>query len=247
MTLLTSCGRCQMSNRRLLAISKNFIEDGANACNDEIIVPNIVFNQWINQSDTDILLARITNVSTGEWRICCVGSGHSNSGMNCFVPAWLMETLGMESFESWTEIEILGREEFPLPAQKIVIRPMDAAAFCGDVRASFETGLDMWHVIQQGSIIEIEIGDLDGYRIKALIEQVEPSGIGRLGGEVEVEFIEPGGGVPPTEPEPEPEPEPAPIPQENIPEPIPAQVPELSASERREMIRQSWLKAKSRL
>lgn len=164
---------------------------GTNQCiNDEILLPQAAFGQVVRNAE-GTLLARVTNVETGAWRICCIGGPHMEGSMHCIIPEWLAENLGAVSFESWIEVEMLGAEEQPVAASKIIFRPMDNAAFYGDIRESFEDGLDMWHVIQEGSLIEVGIRGLGGYKIKALVEKVEPDAIGRLGGEVAVEFLKP--------------------------------------------------------
>jgi hypothetical protein len=57
-------------------------------------------------------------------------------------------------------------------------------------------------------MLSVPLEELGGYEICAFVEAVEPPGCVRLGGEVQLEFLEPEGGIPEhEEPEPEPEPE----------------------------------------
>jgi hypothetical protein len=177
---------------RFIAINSEHVLSSS-CINDEILIPQAEFGKVVRDADGrgGALLARVTNVETGVWRICCIGGIHCEGSMHCIIPEWLIENLGVFSFESWIEVEMLSPDEQPVTAEKIVFRLMDNAEFYGDIRERFEVGLDMWHVIQEGSIIEIEIGELDGIKIKALVEAVEPDPIGRLGGEVEVEFLKP--------------------------------------------------------
>jgi hypothetical protein len=71
--------------------------------------------------------------------------------------------------------------------------------------------LDRFHTMEAGTMLSVPLEELGGYEICAIVEAVEPPGCVRLGGEVQLEFLEPEGGIPEHEkaaPEPEPEPEP---------------------------------------
>jgi hypothetical protein len=111
-------------------------------------------------------------------------------------------------------------EEIPA-AIRISLRPMDNAGYHSDLRTAFEQYLDRFHTMEAGTTLLVPLEDLGGYEICAFVEAVEPPGIVRLGGEVQLEFLEPEGGVP----------------EEQVPEPntvVPVPVPVLTPEQIRE-------------
>jgi hypothetical protein len=50
--------------------------------------------------------------------------------------------------------------------------------------------------MEAGTTICLPLEELGGYEVCSFVEAVEPPGIVRLGGEVQIEFLEPEGGIP---------------------------------------------------
>lgn len=162
---------------------------------DEIRVHRFVLEGWLQRAEFQNgkpLLARLIS-SNGISRVCCVGSPHFQAREHIYIPQWLMENLGIDS-ENTICLELI-TEEIP-DATKICLKPLDTAIYHTDIRECFERSLDMFHVIETGSMLTVEVESLGGYKVYAYVNNVEPGMMGRLGGEVEVEFLEPDGGVP---------------------------------------------------
>lgn len=162
---------------------------------DEIRVHRFVLEGWLQRAEFQNgkpLLARLIS-STGITRVCCVGSPHFQKREHIYVPQWLMENLGIDS-EQDIHLELISDDISN--ASKIYLKPLDNAIYHTDIRECFERGLDMFHVIESGTMLTVEVESLGGYKVYAYVDKVEPEILGRLGGEVEVEFLEPDGGVP---------------------------------------------------
>jgi hypothetical protein len=222
---------------------------------DEIRVHRFIFeNHFLNEFEVgQPMLVRITNRENGLNRIVCIGAPHLGERNVVYIPQWIIENLGLETFLSWINIEPF---HDPIPnATMIYLKPMDSAIYHTDIRECFERALDRYHVLEVGSMLSIFVESLGGYEVNAYVERLEPGSIVRLGGEVNVEFLEPDGGIPEFRP-------PTPIPNIDLPiindptiqesddynnsetlstpNPIPTQSPDYNAV--REAVRQSWLR-----
>jgi hypothetical protein len=162
---------------------------------DAIRVHRFVLEGWLQRNDVTSDKPLLAHLSTpiGITRVCCVGGPHFQSREQVYVPQWIMEQLGVESGNSVT-IELLA-EDIP-NASMIYLKPLDTAIYHTDIRECFEKKLDMFHVLEAGTMLTIEIESLGGYKVEAYVDRLEPSHVCRLGGEVGVEFLEPDGGVP---------------------------------------------------
>jgi len=165
---------------------------------DEIIVPDSLLHKWMDLfAPGTPMLCRLTNVEKDVSRIVCVGSSDPSNA--AYVPRWILDHLGYASGEDEQVFLSPYLDEIP-SAQRISLRPMDNAAYHTDLRQAFETYLDRFHVMEAGTTICLPLEELGGYEICSFIEAVEPPGIVRLGGEVQIEFLEPEGGIPEHEP-----------------------------------------------
>jgi hypothetical protein len=227
------------------ACSLNFLPDDLNKHElngDEIRVHRFVLEGWLQRegvAEDKPLLVHLTN-TLGITRICCVGGPHFQDRNKVYIPHWIMEQIGIEQ-DSQIHIEPLV-EDIPY-ATMIYLKPMDTAIYHTDIRECFEKALDMFHVIETGTMLSVEIESLGGYKVEAYVDKLEPGFVGRLGGEVGVEFLEPEGGVPEFTRQSTP---PPPV----INEPVLTPVNENTATENtvvdyvkiREEVRASWLK-----
>jgi len=99
-------------------------------------------------------------------------------------------------------------------ATKIVLKPLDNAAYHQDMRELMESAMNEFPLLQKHTQFSVVVESLGGYMIDIWVEDIEPAEVVQLGGEVEVEFTEPLEEVvefvaPVAAALPEPEPEPA--------------------------------------
>ena len=101
-------------------------------------------------------------------------------------------------------------------ATKIVLKPLDNAAYHQDMRELMESAMNEFPLLQKHTQFSVAVESLGGYMIDIWVEDIEPAEVVQLGGEVEVEFTEPleevvefVAPVAAALPEPAPEPEPA--------------------------------------
>jgi len=163
---------------------------------DEVRVHRTVMERWMRDfPDTGAMLVRITNPITEVSRICCLGGPHIGNKEYAYVPVWILENIGISVCDDnqWVTIEPFC-EEIP-QGTMIYLKPMDNAIYHCDMRECFERALDTFHVLEAGTILTVAVESLGGYTVQAYVDRVEPGPIVRLGGEINVEFIEPDGGV----------------------------------------------------
>lgn len=227
------------------AYTLDFLPEDLNShelAGDEVRVHRFVLEGWLQRNNVPENKPLLVQVMTelGITRTCCVGAPHFQERNQVYIPSWLMENLGIDSNSSVT-IELL-IEDIPY-ASMIYLKPLDTAIYHTDIRNCFEKALDMFHVIESGSMLTVEIESLGGYKVEAYVDKVEPVSICRLGGEVGVEFLEPEGGVPEFK---RPDTPPPPIPEEPVLTPAvvenSVQSPPQDYSKIREEVRASWLK-----
>ena len=185
---------CFLPIRPLLFLDQTAILEAG----DEIIVPESLLHKWMDLfAPGTPMLCRLTHVEKDLSRIVCVGSSDQSNA--AYVPRWILDHLGYASEEDEQVFLSPYLEEIP-SAQRISLRPMDNAAYHTDLRQAFETYLDRFHVMEAGTTLSLPLEELGGYEVCSFVEAVEPPGIVRLGGEVQIEFLEPEGGIPEHEP-----------------------------------------------
>ena len=153
---------------------------------DEIVVPQSVMTSWMDLFPPGTpMLARITNMETDMSRVVCIGS--SDSSEYIYAPNWIMEHIGC----SEEPLVYLAPyvEEIPR-ATKLNVRQLGDEDHECDLRGAFERLLDRFHVMEGGTTLCVPLEELGGYEILAYVESVEPAGLVKLGGEVQIEFLE---------------------------------------------------------
>jgi hypothetical protein len=215
--------------------------------NDEISVHRSVLTKWMDKYNYPVgqsLLVRLTNPLTDSSRICCLGEPHMESSRkNLYIPSWLLENIGLS--EEYSEDCYVTIEPFldVIPsATKIYLKPLDNAIYHDDIRDCFEKALDTFHVLEKGCMLTIMIEALGGYKVSAYVDNLEPNTIVKIGGEVEVEFLEPDAGIPEFDTASNPILEP-PVPEEVVTEsePMPIAAPP-DYKKIQDEVRASWLK-----
>lgn len=76
-------------------------------------------------------------------------------------------------------------------ATKIVLKPLDNAAYHQDMRELMESAMNEFPLLQKHTQFSVAVEALGGYMIDIWVEDIEPAEVVQLGGEVEVEFTEP--------------------------------------------------------
>ena len=235
---------------RSLVFYPGLFEENCKELSDEIVLPSYHLNKLMERfEDDEILYLTITNTDKNLSCLVTIGSPHTYDKNTIFAPQWVLELIGCtgncDSVITLTKADVT---DLPV-ATKIVIRPLDPVAFELDTTACFETAFMNLHSINEGITIPVPVPELGKeYRLFAHIEKVEPAKLCRIvEGEVEVDFINDFKEVRSLEP---PTPHPTPILAPMIPSesnaiitPIASlDTPQISAEERRQQVRQSWLK-----
>jgi hypothetical protein len=183
-----------MASKILTVRPLSFLDQqGLQETGDEIVVPQTVLNEWIDLfAPGTSLLVRLTNLENDLSRIVAIGSSDSSEAV--YVPRWILEHLALGCDEQVVSMEPF-MESLP-DAVRISLRPLDNAAYHSDLRLAFERHLDRFHVMEAGTTLSVALEELGNYEICAFVEAVDPPGPVRLGGEVQIEFLEPEGGIP---------------------------------------------------
>lgn len=241
---------------RSLVFYPGVFEENCKELSDEIVLPSYHLNKLMERfEDNEMLYLTMTNTDTHLSCLVTIGSSHTYDKNTIFAPQWVLELIGCTgNCDSVITISKADVSELPA-ATKIVIRPLDPIAFELDTTACFEKAFMNLHSIKEGITIPVPVPELGKeYRLFAHIEKVEPATVCRIiEGEVGVDFINDfKEAATPTNIEP-PTPHSTPLLAPMIPSesnqvinPISAlsesNKPEISSEERREQIRQSWLK-----
>jgi len=162
---------------------------------DEIVIPESMMHKWMDlfPSGTS-MLAKLTHMETDTSRVVCIGS--SDKADYVYAPNWILQHLGYSS-DGLEQLVYISPYTEEIPAAiSISLRPMDTAIYHTDLLEVIQSYLDRFHVMEAGTTICLPLDELGGYEICTIIEQVEPPGIVRLGGEVHLEMLPPSGGIP---------------------------------------------------
>ncbi len=97
-----------------------------------------------------------------------------------------------QEFENSGSIRLNAQVVYELEqATKIVLKPLDNAVYHGDMRELMESAMNEFPLLQKHTQFSVPIESLGGYMVDVWVENVEPAEVVQLGGEVEVEFVEP--------------------------------------------------------
>ena len=175
--------------------------------------------------DETVLYVNLIHTENRIQYLVTITSSHDRDRHTIYVPEWIMDLIGF-SVEPIFELEKADVSDLPV-ATRIVIKPLDPAAFDIELTTCFEEAFMNLHSIQQSITIPVQ---WMGYSFFAYIEQVDPAPLSRIvQGEVLVEFVNS-------------------FIEDIIENPITEEpvlenpMPEQSFEERRQQIRDSWLK-----
>lgn len=177
---------------RSLTFYPGYFEDNCTELSDEIILPSYHLNKIMeNFDDDEMLYVNITNTETNQSYLVTIGSPHNYDKNTIFAPQWILDLIGCTGCcDSVIIIEKAEVTHIPA-ATKIIIKPLDPIAFEIDTLECFEKAFMNLHSIKEGLTIPIPVPQLgNDYQMFAHIEKVEPESISRIvHGEVDVEFI----------------------------------------------------------
>lgn len=177
---------------RSLTFYPGTIQENKDELSDEIIIPAYYLNILMKQfNDDESLYVNLTNIENNQRYLVALGSSHSYDKDTVFVPQWILDLIGCSgSCNSVIDIKKANIRKIP-KASKIIIRPLDPIVFEIDTLACFEKALMNIHSIKEGITIPVNVSELgDNYVMYAHIEKVEPAATSRIvHGEVDVEFI----------------------------------------------------------
>jgi Ubiquitin fusion degradation protein UFD1 len=162
----------------------SYLEQTSVNSGDEIIVPKKVFEQWLSTFPPGApLLARLTNPTTEDSSIVCIG-GQDTQNECIFAPDLVLEALHA------TEVQIEPFQEELPSATKLRLRLLDMEPIDGvDLRQALERHLDSYHVLSLGTMLRVSVEELDGTEVGFYVEDCEPAPVVRLGGEVILEIL----------------------------------------------------------
>jgi hypothetical protein len=167
-----------------------YIQGDGQELSDEIILPSHYLNQLINEfDDNDMLLVDIKNCDKDLSYLVAISTPHQDDKNTIFVPQWILDLIAYEdNYKDIVKISKANVKDIPI-ATKITIRPLDPIAFDTDILSCFEKAFMNLHSIKEGIIIPVLLSDF-GVTIFAQIDKVEPAPISRIVNcEVNVEFI----------------------------------------------------------
>lgn len=237
---------------RSLIFYPGFFEDNCQELSDQIIVPSYYLNRLMDDfEEGEKLYLNMTNTNTNKNILVAIGSPHSFDRNTIFAPQWILDLIDCTGCcESVITLTKADMSEVPV-ATKIIIKPLDPIAFELDTLACFEKAFMNLHSIKEGITVTVQVPQLGkGYTMLAYIEKVEPATISQIAeGDVDVEFINEFKEVTPTAPIiiPTAPLESGPMIPDSITNPIvipssPEVSVEVSAEERRKIVRDSWIK-----
>lgn len=238
-----------MFTAKSLIFYPGYFSDNCQELSDEIIIPSYHVNKLMEEFDEgERLYIKLINTENNMEFLTVIGIPHNYDKNTVFVPQWILNLLECPgNNDTIVRIQKADIDDIPI-LNKITIRPLDPIAFDIDTLECFQKTLMNLHSIKEKIIIPINLPEIDkDFVIYAYIEAVEPGPIARIiGGEINVEFIndfeEPAPAIEPTQP-PIINPYSIPIisplikPEENT-----VVIPEISLDERRQRVRESWLK-----
>jgi len=153
---------------------------------DQIIIPVHAFRQLMQEfQDETVLYVNLIHTENRIQYLVTITSSHDRDRHTIYVPEWIMDLIGF-SAEPIFELEKADVSDLPV-ATRIVIKPLDPAAFNIELTECFEEAFMNLHSIQQSITIPVE---WMGCCFFAYIEQVDPAPLSRIiQGEVVVEFV----------------------------------------------------------
>jgi hypothetical protein len=151
---------------------------------DELIIPRGLLREWIDLFPPgQPMLAHVSCDDTGMNRIVCIGC--DNEEPFVFAPNWILAQLGLSPDTEATVNLYPCLEELPM-ATKITVQ-LELGGLEMDVRQLLETHLDMFHVLEEGTVLTIQQEEGEVY---AIVIAIEPAPQCRLGGEVILDIVE---------------------------------------------------------
>jgi hypothetical protein len=156
----------------------------ANAQRDQCVVPNRIFQQWVEEHETEVMLVELVQGSTKV--TLCVEAPHSLNQETIYVPQRFLEQLEEDEY---AEVRLL--KTLPPLATKITLQPIDSELYHCDISAAVSEMLTSWHVLETNTVLSVPLPELGGFMADVLVKEIAPASCVLLRGEVELELAEP--------------------------------------------------------
>jgi hypothetical protein len=151
---------------------------------DQCIVPQRLFQQWVERHETEVMLVDIVQ---GDVTVTlCVEGPHSLNQETMYVPQRLLDRL-----EEGEYAEVRLRSELPPLATQITLQPIDSEVYHCDISAAVSEMLTQWHVLEINTVLSVPLPELGGFMADILVKAIEPEPVALLRGEVRLELAEP--------------------------------------------------------
>ncbi len=149
---------------------------------DNCVVPRYIWQRWIEEQDTEVLLVEITQ---GEIRhVLCVDSYHTQDPDLIYISQHYISDLDVTD-----EVSVRVLDTLPPIATKIVLEPLDADSYGFDIAAAVSECLSQWNVLKSGTILTVNTTEVEEYKIDIYVKATEPEHIVLLRGEVPLEIV----------------------------------------------------------
>jgi hypothetical protein len=156
----------------------------ANAQRDQCIVPQRLFQQWVERHETEVMLVDI--IQGDSTVTLCVEGPHNLNQETIYVPQRLLERL-----EEGEYAEVHLRSDLPPLATQITLQPIDSEVYHCDISAAVSEMLTYWHVLEVNTILSVPLPELGGFVADVIVKAIEPAQVALLRGEVRLELAEP--------------------------------------------------------
>lgn len=148
------------------------------------------YNRWFDDHPGGLMVLRLES-QTGVIRYTAVASPYNSTDERNDEIIYLPYSIYQE-FENAGSIMLKADVVYDLEkATKIVLKPLDNAAYHQDMRELMESAMNEFPLLQKHTQFSVVVEALGGYMIDIWVEDIEPAEVVQLGGEVEVEFTEP--------------------------------------------------------
>lgn len=151
---------------------------------DICIVHRSLWEKWINQQTTEVLLISLKQ-GDGEETILCVDTYHTHSPDTIYIPFRIMNN---KNYYSFVDVKVL--EKLPPIATKIELQPIDSAIYHADIPSAVSAYLSHWNVLSEHTMLSVPIPELGNYVVELFVTKTEPEKTVLLRGEVPFEIVE---------------------------------------------------------
>jgi hypothetical protein len=158
----------------------DYYEDKCQPISDQVIIPSHSLNIFLDRfnDDEDVFLMKLINTNNNKEVVVSIGIPHYYERDTIFAPQWILDMIDCTGNCSTPVKLVKLTEELPL-ATNIIIKPLDSMAFKVDLVECFQNVLQNLCTLQEGATIPVIIPELGNYEYFAYIDKVEPNKISK--------------------------------------------------------------------